>query len=114
MISGVNPQLRELLSQSCSGSLVQSTACAAKPTGLLTIASRRSLMTDSLGASFWGRGLSPGGLPSIGGVGHPDRGTTRLYTGAIGEPCAGAPTASRLSSSGPVVPARSGSLRPPW
>jgi hypothetical protein len=29
------------------------------------------------------------------GVGHPDRGTTRLYTGAVGEPCAVAPKATQ-------------------
>jgi hypothetical protein len=48
VISGRNPQLRVPKGQICSGSLVHSTAEVGKPDGVLTIASRWSLMTALL------------------------------------------------------------------
>jgi hypothetical protein len=44
----VTPQFRGLAGPICSGSLVQSTTGVTKPTGVLTIASRRSAMTELL------------------------------------------------------------------
>ena len=58
---GVNPQVREPKGQCCSDSLVQSTAGAAKPTGLL--ASRRPLVAEPLRRAT-GRALVGGTLLS--------------------------------------------------
>jgi hypothetical protein len=45
---GMNLQFREPIGQFCSASLARSTAAAEKPGAVLTIASRRSLMTELL------------------------------------------------------------------